>query len=290
MKTPDNIENVHWVPEWFESYLFHAAIPQNAPEWMKEMLTYTLSAGGKRFRPALVFSVADDLGLDDEQVKPIAAAVELLHSASLIHDDLPSIDNDDYRRGKLACHKVYGEGRAIVTADVLFFQAFSVISEIEDVRTKANLYTMFSKTATQLGMGELADIEYEGKHPTLESILEMYRMKTGAIFGFCFGAPFAAAQKESAVEETTDLGGRLGIAYQIYDDIKDVLGTKETLGKTPGKDLSHEKSTVLKYVSIPDAKKMADEFLEFAISGLEALGACQTANFLKRVSRTLKMK
>lgn len=287
-KIPDG--NPSWVPDWFEKRLIEFAVPSGSPEWMRKMILYTLTAGGKRFRPALVFSVARDLNLPEESVADIAVAVELLHSASLIHDDLPSIDNDDYRRGKPACHRVYGEGPAIVIADIMFFQAFALISRIEKASVHRDLYRMFSQAAVYLGMGELADIKYEGERPKLESIIEMYRMKTGALLGFCLGAPFLIACKNDLAEGAYTLGIELGTAYQIYDDVKDAIGSRETLGKTPGKDIKQKKSTVLIYWDLAQAVEYADGLFENVVFRLEALGACQTASLLRQMKQMLKTR
>jgi len=275
---------------WFDKKLQMFLETPEDLSWARSMVMYTPSIGGKRFRPVLMLTLGEDLGVDKESLIWPAIAVEILHAASLIHDDLPAIDDDDYRRGKPSCHKVFGEGEAIVVGDILFFKAFEALVPL--IREFPGLNALFVEAALNLGYGELSDIDFESREVTLDEILKMYERKTGALLGFCLSAPGELAGLEHIeVEKLKRCGQELGIAYQIYDDVKDVMGSFEELGKTPGKDEKQGKKTVPSIIGIDEAMKMGDEIFERVMKTLgEEFSAWKTVNFLRSMRPTLKKK
>ena len=210
--------------------------------WIEE-LHYSIRSGGKRFRPALLYHASQPNHVEKETVFRMASAVELLHTASLIHDDLPQIDDDDYRRGHPSHHKVYGEGMAVVSADYLFFLAFTVLSDI----MSPELSRYFSQVSRDLAYGEALDINYEVREDVSEKeVLKMYRLKTARLIEFSIASPAVLMQQDKRhIELVKSAGEELGIAFQIMDDLKDRQGSLEELGKTPGKDIKHGKKTLI---------------------------------------------
>jgi len=254
------------------------------PHWnlaTEEAMKYSVLSGGKRIRPALLFAVGEDLKLEKEHLLDLAVAVEFFHTASLIHDDLPSIDNSDYRRGKLTCHRVFGEGTAILAGDGLFFRAFKIISKLGSL----TLIREFSEMAYDLLIGEAMDVEFERRgHATEEEIEKMYEFKTGALFGFCFSAPLVLVGMNH--EEMKRLGRIFGVAFQIYDDLKDLKGDAEKLGKDTGKDVN--KMTLIKKIGIEESKRRADEYYGIVLAGLERMNFGKTKEFLVKIKSVIE--
>lgn len=236
--------------------LIEGALAQTArdfecPKSLKEAMTYSLLAGGKRFRPLLVLASGQLAGLDEASVLPMACAMEMIHTYSLIHDDLPAMDNDDLRRGKPTNHKVFGEAMAILAGDALLNEALLVLMEHYGAsKTGAAAMAEIARSSGKNGMigGQVLDIQSEGQRIDLSTLEEMHRNKTGAIITSSLTAPLLLAGKpEKEVAAMTAFGRKLGVYFQIQDDILDVESDAQTMGKTVGKDARDAKST---YVSI----------------------------------------
>ncbi|PSL41129.1 geranylgeranyl diphosphate synthase type II [Planomicrobium soli] len=243
------------------------------PKSLKEAMNYSLQAGGKRIRPILLLAVLEEFGVRHPDALKVAAAIEMIHTYSLIHDDLPSMDDDDLRRGMPTNHVVYGEALAILAGDALLTYSFGVIARLEHVPSddKVRLIDLMSVSSGAEGMvgGQVLDIEGEEKKLTLEELEKVHRLKTGALLTYSIlaGAILAQAADEEIVA-LSRFGEHLGLAFQIRDDILDVTGTSEELGKTAGKDESSEKSTYPSLLTLPKAK----EKLEFhATEALQAI-------------------
>ncbi|WP_456399822.1 polyprenyl synthetase family protein [Mesoaciditoga sp.] len=219
---------------------------------LKKAAIYTLTLPGKRLRPTLLLASAKDFGVDERDALKAAVAIEMMHAASLIHDDLPAIDNDGYRRGKPSNHVVFGENFAILAGDFLFAKALDLCNEIGNLR----LSEAFSKTLLELIDGEARDVFLEKKSVEVDEILKMYRKKTGALFAFAFSfGPRMSGKMEKKYEEA---GYSFGLSFQILDDVLDLTSTFEKMGKTPHKDDKQQKSTLVSKIGLEDSKKYAD--------------------------------
>jgi len=245
----------------FEAYLKTVLPPSDMT--VREAMEYSLEAGGKRLRPYLMMEFCRICGGDWETVLPLAAALEMIHTYSLIHDDLPCMDNDDYRRGKPTNHKVYGEAMATLAGDGLLTEAFRVAlsSPLPPERTVACTAEL-AKAAGLFGMlgGQSIDVESEKQHKTLttDEMREMYTMKTGALIrAACVIGAMAAGAGERELSSAAEYGEKLGIAFQIVDDILDVTGDFATLGKEIGSDARNEKATFATVMSLEEARKEA---------------------------------
>lgn len=231
-----------------------------------EAMNYSVKAGGKRLRPLLMMESYKLCGGTGKVVEPFMTALEMIHTYSLVHDDLPALDNDEYRRGKKTTHAVYGETMGILAGDALLNYAFEVASTAFDIEFNPNVAKALKVLATKAGIygmigGQIADIESEGKKAPIETVEFIHRLKTGALIegAMKIGAILAGASDEDA-ERMESIGSDVGYAFQIQDDILDVTGTTEVLGKPAGSDDKNEKST---YVSIKglDIAKQDVEFL-----------------------------
>lgn len=248
-----------------------------APDVVKEAMIYSLEAGGKRIRPMLVFAVLASFGAEIEKGIPAAAAIEMIHTYSLIHDDLPCMDDDDLRRGKPTNHKVFGEAVAVLAGDALLTYSFQVIAEMHhpDVtpEMKLELIAEMSKSAGAEGMvgGQIADMEGESKQLTLEELEYMHEHKTGKILqaSILSGAILAKASEEQR-EHLRKFAFHLGLAFQIRDDILDIEGSEELLGKPVGSDVTNHKSTYPALLTIQGAKDKLSEQIQLAHSSLAA--------------------
>lgn len=246
------------------------------PASLKESMNYSLQAGGKRIRPILLLAVMHELGHNHPDALKVAAAIEMIHTYSLIHDDLPSMDDDDLRRGMPTNHKVYGEAVAILAGDALLTYSFGLIARLENVSSddKVQLIDLMSVSAGAEGMvgGQILDIEGEEKKLELQELEQVHRLKTGALLTFSIlaGAILAQAKPDTMVS-LTRFGEHLGLAFQIQDDILDVTGTSEELGKTAGKDENSEKSTYPGILTLPKAKEKLDHHAAEALVAIEGL-------------------
>ncbi len=228
-----------------------------------EAMEYSLFAGGKRIRPVLMIATAEALGLKAKDVLPAAAAIEMIHTYSLIHDDLPAMDNDDLRRGRPTAHKVFGEDMAILAGDTLQAYAYEVLAAgfLSDGLAAEKIVSITKKLATAsgfLGMagGQALDIAAGKDITTLKELQNIHKLKTGALLTFCIEVPLIIA--EPAENVVTDLTGyieALGQAFQIKDDILDVRGSAQKLGKTPGKDSSSGKATYVNLLGLDKAEE-----------------------------------
>lgn len=247
------------------------------PASLKESMHYSLQAGGKRIRPILLLAVMHELGGAHPDALKVAAAIEMIHTYSLIHDDLPSMDNDDLRRGMPTNHKVFGEAVAILAGDALLTYSFGVIARLEHVDSddKVRLIDLMSVSAGAEGMvgGQVLDIEGEEKKLAIEELERVHRLKTGALLTYSIlaGAILAKASADEMVA-LSKFGQHLGLAFQIQDDILDVTGTSQELGKTAGKDESSEKSTYPGLLTLPKAKEKLDFHAGEALKAVAELG------------------
>lgn len=256
-----------WVPaETVEPTSIHSA------------MRYSLFAGGKRIRPVLGIAAADAVSEGCLGIADAAVALELIHTYSLIHDDLPALDNDDLRRGRPTCHRVYGEAMAILAGDALLTLAFEVLSRLPhvDPARRLQLVEELSRSAgTVNGMigGQVHDIEGERQPPTIALLDSIHRAKTGALLraSVRFGAIYAGAST-SEWKALSDFGEHIGLAFQIIDDVLDVEQTSDTLGKTAGKDQAQQKITFPAVYGLERSREMAEEERSAAHRALEPLG------------------
>lgn len=251
----------------------------NAPPSIKEAMHYSLEAGGKRIRPLLLFATLDAFGTDPKKGLLAAAAIEMIHTYSLIHDDLPSMDNDDLRRGKPTNHKVFGEAIAILAGDALLTYSFEVMGniprEIASSDTKIQLVIEMAKAAGTEGMvgGQVADMEGEGKALGLKELEYIHIHKTGKLLKYSVvaGALLSGATQDQ-VDKLSKFAHHLGLAFQIQDDILDLEGNQELLGKPVGSDTSNQKSTYPQLLSIEGAKTELRKQLDLSKDYLEKTG------------------
>lgn len=235
-----------------------------APATIHKAMRYSLFAGGKRIRPILCLAAARAVCDDPIGVESAAATLELIHTYSLIHDDLPALDNDDLRRGLPTCHKVFGEAMAILAGDALLTLAFQVLAQLpldadRRVRLMEELAVASGTVGGMIG-GQVADIEGEGKRPNAQLLDTIHRAKTGALLraSLRMGAIFAGADADQ-LRALSSYGEHVGLAFQIVDDILDVEQSSETLGKTAGKDAEQQKITFPAVYGLERSRAMAEE-------------------------------
>lgn len=251
-----------------------------------ESMEYSLTAGGKRLRPILLMAAADAVGARGLDFLPVACSMEMIHTYSLIHDDLPAMDNDDYRRGKLTNHKVYGDGMAILAGDALLTQAFEVMLRQENVASEimVQIVKEISIAAGPNGMvgGQAIDLESENKHIPLEELKKLHMGKTGALFRAAIrcGAILGGATDDQLAKLTT-YAESFGLAFQITDDILDVIGDEAEIGKPVGSDERNNKSTYVTLTSLETAQKLAKEAVNEGIEALNGFG--EEAVFLQEL-------
>jgi geranylgeranyl diphosphate synthase type II len=252
-----------------------------APATIHRAMRYSLFAGGKRIRPLLCLAAAEAASPSGAVDGAVTAActLEFIHTYSLIHDDLPALDNDDYRRGKLTSHKVFGEAMAILAGDALLTFAFQVLSTAlpVDADCKARLIAeLATASGTVGGMigGQVADLEGEGRPPEASLLHSIHRAKTGALLRSAvrMGAIYAGAAPEQ-LDALTTFGEHIGLGFQIVDDILDVEESSEALGKTAGKDAQQKKITFPAVYGLAESKRMAEAERQKSHAALESLGA-----------------
>jgi geranylgeranyl diphosphate synthase, type II len=243
------------------------------PATIHRAMRYSLFAGGKRMRPALCIAAAEACGGKLDEALPMACAVECIHTYSLIHDDLPAMDNDDFRRGKPTNHKVFGEGIAVLAGDALLTQAFEIIAQAKGSRRfphgKLVLDLARASGSLQLIAGQVADLEGEGKEISADELKYIHERKTSALL--CCSVRLggmSANCSEAQLKALTDFGYNVGLAFQIIDDILDITQTTEQLGKTAGKDTKARKAT---YPSIVGLEKSRDIALRLTNKAFHAL-------------------
>jgi len=248
-----------------------------APETIHRAMRYSLFAGGKRIRPILCIEAARTVCDDPDGVAAAACSLELIHTYSLIHDDLPALDNDDYRRGKLTNHKVFGDAMAILAGDSLLTLAFQVLAELSvAANRRVRLIGELSSAAGTVGGmigGQVADLEGEGKPPNAQLLETIHRAKTGALLraSLRLGAIYAGATDEQYAALSC-YGEHVGLAFQIVDDILDVEESSEALGKTAGKDAQQQKITFPAVYGLETSRQMAEEECKRAHQVLSIFG------------------
>ena len=253
-------------------------------ETLEKAMEYSLMAGGKRLRPVLLMAAADAVGKDGAAFLTTGCAIEMIHTYSLIHDDLPAMDNDDYRRGKPTNHKVFGDGIAVLAGDALLTLAFEVILRQEGAapETLVTVVSEMSRAAGPYGMvgGQVLDLEGEGRRLDLAALRKIHMGKTGALFCAAIrsGAILAGA-KEEELAALTLYAERFGLAFQITDDILDVTGDEAAIGKPVGSDVRNEKATYVTLTSLEEAKKLAGDAVDEAVAALDIFG--ERAAFLR---------
>jgi len=241
------------------------------PATLVDAIRYSLFAGGKRVRPALALGAAELICGDDAVALPAACALEMIHTYSLIHDDLPAMDDDDLRRGKPTLHKVYGEALAILAGDALSTMAFDVLAESGNVRVIREL----AEAAGVSGMagGQVLDLESEGKRVSLEELRAVHAKKTGALIRAAVrcGTILAGAD-ETRLESLTQYGEHVGLAFQIADDVLDVIGAEDVMGKRAGSDAAKNKSTYPALLGVEESQRLGNEAADRAVAALEGFG------------------
>jgi geranylgeranyl diphosphate synthase, type II len=250
------------------------------PESIHQAMRYSIFAGGKRLRPALCLEAGKVTGAAEQDLVPVACAIEMIHTYSLVHDDLPALDNDDLRRGQLTVHKKFGEAIAILAGDALLTRAFQILSGIDgthpyaEPRLKA-MREIACGIGTVNGMigGQVADLEAEGETISADRLQYIHSSKTGALIRASVraGAVMGDAS-ETQIEALTSYGTRIGLAFQIVDDILDMVSSREVLGKTPGKDRSRKKATYPALFGLDESRRRAQGLVNEAIRSLEIFG------------------
>jgi geranylgeranyl diphosphate synthase type II len=245
------------------------------PETLRQAMAYSLLAGGKRLRPVLVLATMEAFGKPIDAGIPVACAVEMIHTYSLIHDDLPAMDNDDFRRGKPTNHKVYGEAMAILAGDALLTQAFEMVCESEKAGAPAasvlNIVRELASYAGAKGMvgGQCADIEGENTALTLEQLQYIHQHKTADLLVFCVRAgAILAGASEQQLALLTRYANNIGLAFQIQDDILDVTGDEAKIGKPVGSDEKHNKSTYPSLIGMEASREWLHRLVEEAKQAL----------------------
>lgn len=238
---------------------------------------YSLTAGGKRIRPVLALLFCEACGKKSDDYVNVAASVEMIHTFSLIHDDLPCMDNDDFRRGKPSCHKKFGEAQALLAGDALVFLAFETVcreaeKKVIDANTCTDIISLLSTASGAYGMigGQVIDIESENTKIPVGVLKELQRKKTGALISAACEMGCILAGAYDKLEYARKFADNLGLAFQITDDILDVEGSFESLGKPIGSDQKNQKTTFVSVYGIDKAKALAKDLTEMAVKCLEA--------------------
>ncbi len=249
-------------------------LSENMDTSVLNAMKYSVSNGGKRIRPILAIEFAKVCGGNIDVALDFGCAVEMIHTYSLIHDDLPCMDNDDMRRGKPSCHIAFGEDTALLAGDALLTEAFNVLSSIRNVSSDniIRAVSFLSSFAGINGMvgGQVLDLQFEKTKPTVDEVLKMYSLKTcGLIKASCvLGCLSANEYDEKYILAAIDYAENLGIAFQIQDDILDVTSDSKTLGKPVGSDEKNDKSTIVKFYGLEKSKQLIREYTDKAINAL----------------------
>ncbi len=273
---------------------YNSVTAENEPQ--KNLITamnYSLEAGGKRIRPALVYGFCEALGGDIRMASAPASAIEMIHTFSLIHDDLPAMDNDDFRRGKPSCHKAHGEAMAILAGDALSVLPFEIIADDSNLSAeqKIRIISVLSKAVGRDGMigGQVIDMENEERDDVdEENLRNMYRCKTGQLIAIsCVMGCICAGASDLMLGVAAEYGFRLGLAFQIIDDILDVISTTEELGKPVGSDEEENKTTFVTLYGVEKAREIADEETAQALACLDKIG---NSSFLRELTEMLLIR
>ena len=261
-------------------------------ETLNNSMEYSLMGGGKRLRPILVIATYELFKKDIEKCMPYAVAIEMVHNFSLIHDDLPGIDNDDFRHGRQTNHKKFNEATAILAGDGLLNAGYIVISEDlkkskEDLEEKLQIFNEFSLAIDRMIAGEYIDTEFEGKEISTEYLDYIHINKTGALLKLCvrMGAILGKASKEE-LEELSNYADKIGLAFQIKDDILSEEGDEKILGKPVGNDKKRNKCTYVSKYGLQESKERLEKITQEAIKSLDKFG--EKAEFLKELALYIK--
>ena len=284
---PENLRRMEADRALVERYLEGCFLYDGEPQQtLFKAMRYSLLAGGKRLRPILTLNFARACGGTAEQALPFAAAVEMVHTYSLIHDDLPCMDDDDYRRGALTCHKVYGEATAVLAGDALLTAAFTRLGMAKLPPERVALaVTMLGECAGELGMvgGQMLDLEGEDKVLSEAEVGAIHVRKTGALIGAaCTLGVIAAGGTEQQLDAAAQYAAGLGLAFQIRDDMLDVIGDAEKLGKNTGMD--EHKNTYARLLSLDECRRRIDTLTEHAVKALDAF---DDTSFLRELAQLL---
>ncbi len=266
------------------------------PTTLHESMRYSLFAGGKRVRPILAMAAAEAVGDAGESVLPVASSLELIHTYSLIHDDLPAMDNDDFRRGKPTNHKVYGEAMAILAGDALLTMAFELCTRVDaepgfDAARQVRLIRELAVGSGHVGMvgGQVLDIQAENQDIDLATLQSIHKHKTGMLIRAAVRMGAIAGGATSAqLDDLTAYAENIGLAFQIADDVLNVTGTREELGKNPNTDAQRGKKTYPTFYGVEGAKQLAEECVSRANGRLVSFGA--KADPLRELARYISSR
>jgi len=274
---------------YIESFLkdFYAQFHDLPQSKLFEAMEYSLLAGGKRLRPVLAMEFCRLCGSDPQQAAPFAAAVEMIHTYSLIHDDLPSMDNDDFRRGRPTNHKVYGEAMAILAGDALLTDAFMVAStaQLANPADMAFAVGTLAECAGSMGMvgGQVLDIGSEERELTEQEVIDIQTRKTGALINAaCVLGAIAGGGTEEQIDAAAQFAAGLGMAFQIRDDMLDVIGTQEEMGKGVGTDAV--KNTFVRLYGLEKCEELVQTYTQYAI---DALAVFEDTDFIVGLAKSL---
>lgn len=274
--------------EYIESYMhnYYSRFSTEPQKALFDAMQYSLLAPGKRLRPVFAFEFCRMCGGDWKKAAPFAAAIEMIHNYSLIHDDLPCMDNDDYRRGRLTNHKVYGEAMAVLAGDALLTDAFAVAASAEiPGKDIAFAIQVLSENAGSLGMvgGQVLDINSESRELTEQEVLDIQSRKTGCLINAaCVLGVIAAGGSEKQIQAAAGFAGALGLAFQIRDDMLDVIGTQEEMGKGVGTDAN--KNTFVRLYGLEKCAELVEKYTAVA---LECLSVFPDNGYMCELAKSL---
>ena len=261
--------------EYTEKFLtdYYARFAGEPQKTLYESMQYSLLAGGKRLRPIFAYEFCRMCGADWKKAAPFACAVEMIHTYSLIHDDLPAMDNDDFRRGRPTNHKVFGEAMAILAGDALLTDAFTVatLAEVKSLYAMRDAIGVLSECAGSNGMvgGQVLDIQAEQRELTEQEVLDIQSRKTGCLINAtCALGAIAGGANEKQYDAACQFAASLGLAFQIRDDMLDVIGTQEEMGKGVGTDAA--KNTFVKLYGLEKCEELVQKYTKYAIEALDA--------------------
>lgn len=275
--------------DYIEEYLgsIYAEFKDLPQKQLFEAMEYSLLAGGKRLRPIFAFDFCRMCGGDWHEAAPFAAAIEMIHTYSLIHDDLPSMDNDDFRRGRPTNHKVYGEAMAILAGDALLTDAFMVAAraELPNPADIATAIALIAECAGSMGMvgGQVLDIQAETRECTVQEVLDIQNRKTGRLISAaCALGAIAGGASEEQFDAACKFAAGLGLAFQIRDDMLDVIGTREEMGKGVGTDES--KNTFVRLYGLEKCEELVQTYTNYALDALEVF---ENNEFMTELAKSL---